>query len=156
CVVKGNQGEQTLVAGNYVDLDSDQDPYTVESMPPHDEFDDWIAEDYAFDMRYEQSETRRYVPRNVALVAGDLDVYGEWHSHPKYGRIWHPRVTRADWRPYHDGHWVWVDPYGWTWVDDEPWGWAPSHYGTWVHESYGWCWAPGPVNQYWSPAVVSF
>ncbi len=73
-----------------------------------------------------------------------------------YGHVWCPRGVNAGWRPYHDGHWVWVDPYGWTWVGSESWGWAPYHYGTWVHASYGWGWAPGPVQQYWSPAVVSF
>ncbi|HLK55329.1 MAG TPA: DUF6600 domain-containing protein, partial [Chthonomonadaceae bacterium] len=156
CAVRDKQGEQTLVAGNYVDLPNDEAPYNVQSLPPHDSFDNWTAQDYAQDQRYQNSATYQDLPRNVAIASDNLDDYGDWRTDPKYGRIWHPHIHEAGWRPYYHGHWVWVDPYGWTWVDNEPWGWAPSHYGTWVDESDGWCWAPGPVNQYWSPAVVDF
>src|SRR5262249_22208445 len=79
-----------------------------------------------------------------------------WHDDPDYGYVWAPTVHEADWRPYHDGNWVWVSPWGWTWVGDEDWGWAPYHYGTWVHRSYGWGWCPGPAGQYWLAAVVDF
>jgi len=67
-----------------------------------------------------------------------------------------PREIFSGLAPYYDGRWTWVEPFGWTWVSNEPWGWAPYHYGTWVHLSYGWGWCPGPVHQYWSPAVVNF
>jgi uncharacterized membrane protein YgcG len=49
-----------------------------------------------------------------------------------------------------------MSPFGWTWVSDEKWGWAPYHYGTWVWTDGGWGWVPGPITQYWCPAVVSF
>ena len=89
-------------------------------------------------------------------MSANMDNYGSWSPHAKYGHIWRPRGMRSGWRPYQDGHWVWVDPFGWTWVGTEEWGWAPYHYGSWVHDNYGWGWAPGPRHQYWSPAVVSF
>jgi hypothetical protein len=66
--------------------------------------------------------------------------------------------VRADWAPYHDGHWAWVDPWGWTWVDDEPWGFAVTHYGRWAHRGGRWLWVPGPVQTraYYAPALVAF
>jgi len=156
CVVEGDKGKAALVSGNYLDLPTDQDPYEVRALPPHDPFDDWCASRINLDDRFAHSSHRSYLPDDIALVADDPDDYGDWRYDKKYGRIWHPHVSRADWRPYNDGHWVWVDPFGWTWVSDEPWGWAPYHYGTWIHESYGWGWCPGPRTQYWSPAVVDF
>ncbi|HLJ53581.1 MAG TPA: FecR family protein, partial [Chthonomonadaceae bacterium] len=153
-VMKGDHGECSLIADNYVDLPTATSPYAVRALPPHDAYDNWEARLYARENRYLASHHRTFLPSDVALVSDDLDLYGDWRYDRHYGRIWHPRVRYANWRPYHDGRWVWCDPYGWTWVDDEPWGWAPCHYGTWVHESYGWCWDPGPAHQYWCPAVV--
>ena len=36
-----------------------------------------------------------------------------------YGAVWFPSVGPG-WAPYHNGHWVWVEPWGWTWVDEAP------------------------------------
>ena len=45
---------------------------------------------------------------------------GRWGADPTYGNVWFPTRVAADWAPYRDGHWAWVDPWGWTWVDDAP------------------------------------
>jgi hypothetical protein len=156
CTLQRDNRKGTLVAGNYLDLQSERDSYEARSLPTHDAFDNWTAVLYSREDRFSNSPHRKYLPNNVAIVSDNLDDYGDWRSDRQYGRIWHPRVREAGWRPYHDGHWVWVDPFGWTWVSGEPWGWAPYHYGTWVDRSEGWCWAPGPSTQYWSPAVVDF
>ena len=77
----------------------------------------------------------------------DLDQYGSWRNTPDYGAVWVPNGTPAGWAPYHNGHWVWVDPWGWTWVDDAPWGFAPFHYGRWAYVGGYWGWVPGPVAE---------
>jgi len=150
--IEGPQGNAELHAGDYLFLADANAPFKIGAAPPRDSWDQWN------DDRNRVLEGRQdsHVPSNIGLVAGDLDQYGTWRSDPAYGQVWCPRVSSPEWRPYYDGHWTWVDPFGWTWVSNEPWGWAPYHYGTWVHLSYGWGWCPGPVHQYWSPAVVNF
>lgn len=155
-VVQGASGKATISSGASVSIINANDPYNLEALPPADPFDRWTSSLDAREDAYVHSPSRAYVPSNVAIMTDNFEEYGEWRSDPHYGRVWHPRPAYADWRPYHDGHWVYVTPFGWTWVADEPWGWAPYHYGTWVHEPYGWVWVPGPATQYWSPAVVSF
>ncbi|CCW34984.1 FecR family protein [Chthonomonas calidirosea] len=150
-VLDGEQGEAELRAGDYVFLRSIDSPYNVHPAPPEDEWDLW--NDHRDRVMLYGTQ---HLPPNIGLVAGDLDDYGDWRYTPNYGYVWCPHITRADWRPYCDGHWVWVVPFGWTWVSDEPWGWAPYHYGTWVYEPFGWAWVPGPACQYWQPAVVDF
>jgi hypothetical protein len=88
----------------------------------------------------------------------DLDTYGTWRSDPSYGNVWVPTRVAADWAPYRDGHWAWVDPWGWTWVDDAPWGFAVSHYGRWARVGSAWGWVPGPARTraYYAPALVAF
>ena len=125
-------------------------------LPGQDDWDRWVAgRDELLD-HPAASPTTRYCPPNIALVADDLDSYGDWRDDPTYGHVWYPRAVDRDWRPYSRGHWTYVTPFGWTWVGEESWGWAPYHYGTWVATGYGWAWVPGPAAQYWSPAVVSF
>ncbi len=151
-IIDGRQGKIDLQAGDYVYVADSNSPYNVRRAPRQDSWDRWNED------RNRTIEDRgdSHVPSNIGLVSGELNDYGTWRDDPANGWVWCPRSHASDWRPYHDGHWTWVDPFGWTWVADEPWGWAPYHYGTWVHESYGWGWCPGPVHQYWSPAVVSF
>jgi hypothetical protein len=65
----------------------------------------------------------------------------------------------ADWAPYRDGRWSWLDWYGWSWLSYDPWGWAPYHYGRWFYNAgYGWGWWPGHEyrHHYWSPGLVAF
>ena len=88
----------------------------------------------------------------------DLYAYGDWAASPDYGQVWYPRSVAADWRPYANGHWAWVAPWGWTWVEAEPWGFAPFHYGRWANFGGRWGWVPGPpvVRPVYSPALVAF
>ena len=121
---------------------------------PLDEFDRWAAER---DRRWDTSVSARYVSPEV-IGYQDLDSYGTWRVVPDYGNVWVPSRVRADWAPYRDGHWAWVDPWGWTWVDDEPWGFTVSHYGRWANLSGSWGWVPGPiaVRPVYAPALVAF
>jgi len=122
-------------------------------QPNRDGFDDWCR---MRDERLENSQSARYVSPDV-IGAQDLDNYGTWRVAPTYGAVWYPAVAPG-WAPYHDGHWVWVDPWGWTWVDDAPWGFAPAHYGRWVHYGGAWGWVPGPgaVRPVYAPALVAW
>lgn len=129
----------------------------VAQAPAPDSFDNWCMER---DQRDEHSVSSRYVSPDV-IGSQDLDEYGTWHDTPEYGEVWTPSDVPGDWAPYHEGHWVWVAPWGWTWVDDEPWGFAPFHYGRWVYGGGYWGWAPGPYYPYWghayyAPALVAW
>jgi hypothetical protein len=83
-----------------------------------------------------------------------LAPYGYWVEDPSYGRVWRPRETGVEWRPYTYGRWVYTSDYGWIWVSEETWGWIVYHYGRWVWSSrYGWVWVAGDD---WSPAWVEW
>lgn len=88
----------------------------------------------------------------------DLYRYGTWQDTPNYGPVWTPSQVSADWAPYRDGRWVWIEPWGWTWIGDEAWGFAPYHYGRWIPISGKWCWIPGPIDlaPVYAPALVGF
>jgi hypothetical protein len=119
-----------------------------------DEFDRWSTQR---DRRWDTSPSRRYVSAEM-IGYEDLDQHGTWRKVPTYGNVWVPRRVAADWAPYRDGHWSWVEPWGWTWIDDQPWGFAPSHYGRWARIDTGWAWVPGPatVRPVYAPALVAF
>lgn len=153
--VEGSKQQVKMHDGDYLDLQSAESPYTLARLPKEDTFDSWNASLDRADDALPKQPGYQNLPSNVALCADNLSAYGAWRTDVVYGPVWVPRVD-VGWRPYFHGHWVACEPYGWTWVSAEPWGWAPYHYGTWVHLSYGWAWCPGPVNQYWSPACVSF
>lgn len=155
-MVEGTQGKADLQRGDYLDLATGDSRYEVRSLPQEDSWEQW--NDQRDDRLTSADNDNRVhrLPPNIALVAGDLDDYGDWQDVPQYGWVWCPRTSAAQWRPYQYGHWTWVNPFGWTWVSEEPWGWAPYHYGTWTRLSRGWAWVPGPVTQCWSPAVVHF
>lgn len=154
--VEGAQGKAVIREGSYLDVPDDSAPLEARRLPRPDSFDNWNADQ---DRRIDQTEAaadEKYLPSNIALVADDLGDYGSWRDDAEYGHVWCPRAQAVDWRPYSHGCWVWVSPFGWTWVSEEPWGWAPYHYGSWIRRPFGWAWVPGPVHQYWSPAVVRF
>ena len=129
--------EQAIINGQ-----DQQAQYNVYQAPALDEFDSWAA---SRDRRAVRGPSSRYVSSSMVGYE-DLDQYGTWQQGPEYGRYWVPRNVSADWSPYHNGHWAWIDPWGWSWVDDEPWGFAPYHYGRWAHFGNTWGWVPGPVR----------
>lgn len=143
-------GHTTLVRGNPSDPEF-QSAYEV----TRDQFDDWSANR---DRELLTSQSYNYVNRDD-YGADDLDAYGNWVP-SQYGQVWAPRPPSADWAPYSQGQWTYVDDYyGWSWVDSAPWGWAPYHYGRWFwNTGYGWCWWPGARFglSLWSPALVGF
>jgi len=150
------RGSEPLRAGQMiVARGTAADPeFQVLAAPALDDWDQWNENR---DRRFERTRSSQYVNPDI-YGAEDLDDNGEWVD-SQYGRAWRPRVA-ADWAPYRNGHWAWIDYYGWTWVSDDSWGWAPYHYGNWFHEdSLGWAWFPGAYDfphYYWSPALVAF
>jgi hypothetical protein len=154
--LEGAQGRADLQSGDFLDLVDSNSPYTVRDIPRPDSWDRWNKERDDLLSHAADEPATQHLPADIAIVAEDLNDYGTWHDDSEDGWVWCPRVSNPEWRPYHDGHWTWVNPFGWTWVSSEAWGWAPYHYGTWISRPYGWAWCPGPVNQYWSPAVVHF
>jgi hypothetical protein len=128
--------------------------YQYVDAPRLDEFDRWSSDR---DRSYDHSGTARYVSQDVVGYQ-DLDANGTWRADATYGNVWIPTRVAADWAPYRDGHWAWIDPWGWTWVDDAPWGFAVSHYGRWANLGGTWGWIPGPVRTraYYAPALVVF
>ena len=119
-----------------------------------DEFAQWAA---ARNQAEDQSIAARHVPRGVVGYA-QLDQHGTWSQDANYGTVWYPQVPTADWAPYRDGRWEWVQPWGWTWVDAAPWGFAPFHYGRWAQIGPRWAWVPGQLaaRPLYSPALVAF
>ena len=107
------------------------------------------------------SETRRdqrmgvstqYLPGEVQPYASAFDQYGSWQYNTSYGYVWYPSVA-VGWRPYYQGRWVAVRPYGWTWVGAGPWAYPTHHYGRWGFSAGAWFWIPGHT---WGPAWVSW
>jgi hypothetical protein len=145
-VVDSGQGYRFTGTGlrDYEDIGAAQD----------DDFDRWASDR---DRRSDNSASARYVSSDVVGYE-DLDNNGTWRRDPDYGNVWVPNRVAADWTPYHEGHWAWVDPWGWTWVDDAPWGFAVSHYGRWANLRGTWGWVPGPVaaRAVYAPALVAF
>lgn len=88
---------------------------------------------------------------SLQVFYDELQPYGNWVHHGRYGYVWAPRVDRS-FVPYRtNGYWINTE-YGNTWVSDYNWGWAPFHYGRWFYDDfYGWMWAPDTV---WGPAWV--
>src|SRR5450755_910030 len=161
-IVRQGQGEvtgggrtynvQSGQSGTFTGTDS-VDGYVASAGAP-DDFDNWGQ---SRDRQYDGSQSARYVSHDVVGYE-DLDNNGTWRSDPTYGNVWTPTSVQAGWAPYHDGHWVWIAPWGWTWVDDAPWGYAPFHYGRWVSIRGNWGWVPGPMNYepVYAPALVAF
>lgn len=126
----------------------------IDAAPYGDDFDAWVS---AQDGRERSNAARRYISPQMTGYQ-DLDAYGDWSSVPDYGTVWYPRTVAADWAPYRDGRWAWVEPWGWTWVDAAPWGFAPFHYGRWVQVGGRWGWAPGSyaARPVYAPALVGW
>jgi hypothetical protein len=72
-------------------------------------------------------------------------------------RYWVPYQYEADWVPYRNGYWSYVDNDGWTWNSYDPWGWFTDHYGVWRHHgTYGWIWLPFTDGGYRASTVTWF
>jgi hypothetical protein len=126
----------------------------------NDDFDSWSS---TRDRHEQHSTSAQYVSSDVVGYE-DLDDHGAWRESSEYGHVWYPRVSSADWAPYHNGHWAYIEPWGYTWVDDEPWGFAPFHYGRWINVEGQWGWIPSRppvegvvyVRPVYAPALVAF
>ena len=133
---------------------SDSEFMTAAAIPA-DEWDHWNAErDRAFE---HYGETARYASPDI-YGTEELAGHGRWIWDAPYGWVWTPNGVSADWAPYRDGRWDYVNYYGWSWVSYDPWGWAPYHYGRWYRGNFGWGWYPGVIGprHYWRPALVGF
>ena len=153
--VTGNGQTYTLHAGQRGRFSgTDSLNAEVVGVGGRDQFDNWA---YNRDRRYDESRSSRYVSHDVVGYE-DLDDYGDWRDDSNYGHVWFPNRVAAGWAPYHEGHWVWISPWGYTWVDDSPWGYAPFHYGRWVTVGGRWGWVAGPVavRAVYAPALVVF
>jgi hypothetical protein len=151
----GGGSDIGIDAGNAALL-SGSNPVTaqVEHVSP-DAFVAWArARDYG------QAQAAAATPYISPQMTGyaDLDQYGSWQPNPQYGEIWYPNQIPADWAPYGDGRWIWVEPWGWTWIDAQPWGFAPFHYGRWAYMDNRWGWVPGQYvpQPVYAPALVAF
>jgi hypothetical protein len=153
-VTGGGQSYDVDPGQRYVFNGTEQLNYEVQPAVGLDAFEMWSQ---SRDQREDASLSARYVSRDMD-GAYDLDDNGDWQQDPEYGAIWIPRGVAVGWAPYHDGHWVWVSPWGWTWVDSQPWGFAPFHYGRWAYVRGYWGWVPGPpaIRPVYAPALVAF
>lgn len=150
-------GSERLAAGQtLLSRGPASDPeFMTTAAIPVDEWDHWNAErDRAFE-RY--GETARYASPDI-YGTEELSGHGRWIWDAPYGWVWTPNGVGADWAPYRDGRWDYVNYYGWSWVSYDPWGWAPYHYGRWYRGNFGWGWYPGVIGprHYWRPALVGF
>ena len=153
--VTGGGYSYTVVGGQDARFTgSEQLNYDINQLPQRDDFSSWAMDR---DHREDGPESADYVSPEMTGYE-DLDDYGRWTYVAGYGNVWQPSNVAADWAPYRNGHWVFVQPWGWTWVEDEPWGFAPFHYGRWAYAGSRWCWIPGPVvvRPVYAPALVAF
>ena len=154
--VYGEQGSRYSI-GDHQSVrfnDNQLHDYQTSDLPAPNAFDRFCSDR---DHRQEHSVSHEFVSEEV-IGASDLDDNGDWQASPEYGHVWYPSHVAADWAPYRNGHWAWVDPWGWTWVDAASWGFAPFHYGRWSYVSDRWGWIPGPVDvrPIYAPALVAF
>jgi hypothetical protein len=150
--VTANNQSFPVHSGQTAYFDNSGNPPDVQAAGQPDDFDAFVA----IRDRVENVPPPQYVSPDMVGYE-DLNANGDWRNSQDYGPVWTPRVA-AGWTPYHDGHWVWLNPWGWTWVDDEPWGFAPFHYGRWAYANNAWGWYPGAVapRPYYAPALVAF
>ncbi len=151
----GNGQTYTLHAGQRGTFDgTDSLNAEVIDIGGRDQFDNWANDR---DRRYEGSRSAQYLSHDVVGYE-DLDDNGDWRDDSNYGHVWFPNRVAVGWAPYHEGHWVWISPWGYTWVDDSSWGYAPFHYGRWVTVGGRWGWVAGPVavRAVYAPALVVF
>lgn len=128
--------------------------YKILHFRASDVFDRWCTTHLA---TKDDVKAALYVASSV-IGYEDLDTYGTWQMLESYGPAWTPLQVSAQWAPYQQGTWVWIEPWGWSWVGGEPWGFAPYHYGRWTYVNNRWYWVPGPQKEeaIYAPALVAF
>lgn len=88
------------------------------------------------------------------LFFDELQPHGVWVRHDRYRYVFCPTGVDAQWRPYTNGRWLYLEDRGWYFASEEPYAWATYHYGRWfADQELGWCWVPGTK---WAPAWVSW
>ena len=144
-----NRGDSVVLDNNGVRFDRN-------SGYENGGFEAWAVSRDRRNDRWESRNAGQLSPWMVG--ARDLDEYGSWDNDYEYGRVWYPTNVAANWAPYRNGRWSWVQPWGWTWVDDAAWGFAPFHYGRWVRVGPRWAWSPGSYvgRPVYAPALVTF
>jgi len=116
-----------------------------------DSFDRWNNDR---DVTLRERLAQRYLPGELNDYEGELQTFGDWTYVEPYGHVWIPRDIMSQWRPYHNGRWVWISTCGWTWLPYESWGWVTYHFGRWQWRvGIGWYWIPTTV---WGPGWVSW
>lgn len=144
-----NRGDSAVLEGNRVRFDRGGTFVNAG-------FEAWATSRDRRNDRWESRNAGQLSPWMIGVR--DLDEFGNWDNDYEYGRVWYPTAVAANWAPYRNGRWSWVQPWGWTWVDDAPWGFAPFHYGRWVRVAGRWAWSPGSVvgRPVYAPALVTF
>jgi hypothetical protein len=148
------QTSLTVNAGETAFIQAGNPPQINVQETAATQFDNWSLQRDNFE---EPRQSTHYVSQEMTGYE-DLDRYGNWQSDPAYGNVWIPTEVPTGWQPYHNGHWVFVSPWGWTWVDEAPWGFAPFHYGRWAYVHNRWGWIPGQPARHpvYAPALVAF
>ena len=150
-----------VLAGERADLWRDRTGRVappVRAQPAEDDFAGWAAALDRADDRATVGAARYLPPEMTGAEDLFVDDYGRWQIDAEYGALWLPAGVAADWAPYRDGRWAWVEPWGWSWVDAAPWGFAPFHYGRWVTVGGRWAWSPGQrtARPVYAPALVAW
>ena len=115
-----------------------------------DTFGRWVST--RRDERLGRATSSRYLPTNLQMYGGTFDRYGTWENDAANGSVWYPTVDPG-WRPYYNGYWSPLRPYGMTWIGLDAWGWPTHHYGRWGYARSRWFWVP---ERRWAPAWVSW
>jgi len=138
-------GERTLAAEG-----QRPSPPQIFNSARFDAFDRWVATQRGD--RTGVATSGQYLPNDLQMYSNDFDRYGSWGFEASYGNVWYPAVS-VGWRPYYNGYWSSIHPYGWTWVGYDRWAWPTHHYGRWGYHGNRWFWVPG---RQWAPAYVSW
>jgi hypothetical protein len=152
--VENRDGKTRIASGSALTIIPDG---TAE-LAPIGTPDEWEAWNRDLDtQRLAGGGSSRYLPDALQDYASDFDQNGRWVYVSEYGYVWNPDSTAADWAPYREGYWKWIQGQ-YVWISDEPWGWVPYHYGRWAYvNGYGWCWVPPAIDDvYWGPGFVSW
>ena len=114
-----------------------------------DAFDQWSESQRNAEVG---TTSAQYLPSELSPYSNTFDRYGRWENDTSYGYVWYPSAS-VGWRPYYNGYWDTIGPYGSTWIGYDPWCWPTLHFGRWGFNAGLWFWIPG---RHWGPAWVSW